>query len=194
MGLLEDAIREHLELKRLRGADPAEVAREQHEALDPPAGQDPTAAADDHAPAPAHEADAAAHGLDDQVPTTDDRPDDVPPAPIASDLSQAGQETAELDMQAVLADEPTAADHAVPADSPLADGLGAPEVEEDSLEWEVPLRPPLDPDSPHGLPETHDDDAHTPDEHVPPAEAGDHLEDGHAGAGPNIPGQGRLSL
>ena len=35
MGDLEDAIREHLELKRRRGADPAEVAREEHEALAP---------------------------------------------------------------------------------------------------------------------------------------------------------------
>jgi hypothetical protein len=32
---LEDAIREHLELKRRRGADPSEVAREEHEALAP---------------------------------------------------------------------------------------------------------------------------------------------------------------
>jgi len=34
MGLLDDAIREHLELKRRRGADPTEVAREQRAALD----------------------------------------------------------------------------------------------------------------------------------------------------------------
>ena len=33
MGLLDDAIREHLELKRRRGADPEEVARQEHEAL-----------------------------------------------------------------------------------------------------------------------------------------------------------------
>jgi hypothetical protein len=32
---LEDAIREHLELKRRRGADPAALAREEHEALAP---------------------------------------------------------------------------------------------------------------------------------------------------------------
>ncbi len=32
---LADAIRDHLELKRQRGADPAEVAREEHEALAP---------------------------------------------------------------------------------------------------------------------------------------------------------------
>jgi hypothetical protein len=35
MGDLDDAIREHLELKRLRGADPAEVARQEHDALAP---------------------------------------------------------------------------------------------------------------------------------------------------------------
>jgi hypothetical protein len=33
MGLLDDAIREHLELKRLRGADPSEVIRQEREAL-----------------------------------------------------------------------------------------------------------------------------------------------------------------
>ena len=36
MGLLDDAIREHLELKRRRGADPDSVAREEREALGPP--------------------------------------------------------------------------------------------------------------------------------------------------------------
>jgi hypothetical protein len=35
MGLLDDAIREHLELKRRHGADPSEVARQEHEALGP---------------------------------------------------------------------------------------------------------------------------------------------------------------
>ena len=36
MGLLDDAIREHLELKRLRGADPDELARQEDEALGDP--------------------------------------------------------------------------------------------------------------------------------------------------------------
>jgi hypothetical protein len=45
VGLLDDAIREHLELKRRRGADPSEVARQEHEALGParrsaPPGED----------------------------------------------------------------------------------------------------------------------------------------------------------
>jgi hypothetical protein len=35
MGDLDEAIREHLDLKRRRGADPAEVAREEQEALSP---------------------------------------------------------------------------------------------------------------------------------------------------------------
>jgi hypothetical protein len=35
MGLLDDAIREHLELKRRRGADPVEVARAEQDALGP---------------------------------------------------------------------------------------------------------------------------------------------------------------
>jgi hypothetical protein len=35
MGLLDDAIREHLELKRRHGADPGEVAKQEHEALGP---------------------------------------------------------------------------------------------------------------------------------------------------------------
>ncbi|MGA2470462.1 MAG: hypothetical protein ABSG64_07210 [Solirubrobacteraceae bacterium] len=41
MGDLDDAIREHLELKRLHGADPHEVARLEHEALGAvPRGED----------------------------------------------------------------------------------------------------------------------------------------------------------
>ncbi|HEX7290320.1 MAG TPA: hypothetical protein VF250_04245, partial [Conexibacter sp.] len=68
MGLLDDAIREHLDLKRRRGADPSEVARLEHEALGPvrrePAPTEPAAAsgaaeqpreqpATEEAPAPA---------------------------------------------------------------------------------------------------------------------------------------------
>jgi hypothetical protein len=43
MGLLDDAIKEHLELKRRHGADPTEVARLEHEALGP-ARREPVAA------------------------------------------------------------------------------------------------------------------------------------------------------
>ena len=39
MGLLDDAIREHLELKRRHGADPQEVARQEDEVLGPIGGE-----------------------------------------------------------------------------------------------------------------------------------------------------------
>jgi hypothetical protein len=44
MGLLDDAIKDHLELKRRHGADPSEVARLEHEALGP-ARREPVAQA-----------------------------------------------------------------------------------------------------------------------------------------------------
>jgi hypothetical protein len=49
MGLLDDAIREHLDLKRRRGADPSEVARLEQEALGPVRRERPAAEpADEH--------------------------------------------------------------------------------------------------------------------------------------------------
>ncbi len=45
MGLLDDAIREHLELKRKRGADPAELTRAEQDALGPAVRQSADAAA-----------------------------------------------------------------------------------------------------------------------------------------------------
>jgi hypothetical protein len=56
MGLLDDAIREHLDLKRRRGADPSEIAKEESEALGPvrrdaPSEDEPSPAADHEPPA-----------------------------------------------------------------------------------------------------------------------------------------------
>jgi hypothetical protein len=64
MGLLDDAIKDHLELKRRHGADPGEVARLEHEALGP-ARREPVAGAT-VADEPAH--DDADDGYDDEVP------------------------------------------------------------------------------------------------------------------------------
>jgi len=90
MGLLDDAIREHLDLKRRRGADPAEIARAEQEALGPvrrepePAPEPvPDRAAPEPEPAPELEpepAEAPAHESqhDDVVlqPTTELRIDE----------------------------------------------------------------------------------------------------------------------
>jgi hypothetical protein len=58
MGLLDDAIREHLDLKRRRGADPTEIERAEREALGP-VRRGPEVTGEDLAPAePAVEPDA----------------------------------------------------------------------------------------------------------------------------------------
>jgi hypothetical protein len=68
MGLLDDAIKEHLELKRRHGADASEVARLEHEALGP-ARREPTAAV---APAPDEPALVDQDDFDDDPSLDDD--------------------------------------------------------------------------------------------------------------------------
>jgi hypothetical protein len=115
MGLLDDAIREHLELKRLRGADPGDVAREEQAALGPvhrggeAESQGPQAK------------DAETVHSDESLPPGSD-------AAPASD-SSAGQETIEINMEAELAAS-RAAPVAHPVDVQAASG--------ESLEWEMP--------------------------------------------------------
>jgi hypothetical protein len=148
MGLLDDAIREHLELKRRRGADPGEVAREQHEALDPvprePDATDaPVEAAEAH---DAPEAGVMAGGV------PEDMPDDLADAAVVETAAGAvSGETVELDMRTVLGAEGDeldgAAVGAAAAPSGREDGAAAPgaaagapagQADEDSLEWEMP--------------------------------------------------------
>lgn len=95
MGLLDDAIREHLELKRLRGADPGEVAREEQEALGPLYNEhedesSPGYAKDETQAEPSE----LSPDLDDSLWL--DEGDAV------ADLPSAGEETVEIDMQTVL--------------------------------------------------------------------------------------------
>jgi len=69
MGLLDDAIREHLDLKRRRGGDPTEVARLEQEALGPVRREpEPPARAEERLDAqdPAH------HGAVAEEPPQDD--------------------------------------------------------------------------------------------------------------------------
>ena len=100
MGLLDDAIREHLELKRLRGADPSEVAREQREALDP-VPRDGHPARSEHQEEPS---DGLEFAEEASEPATSQRrePTESANGVSAGDFSPINQETAELDMQTVL--------------------------------------------------------------------------------------------
>jgi hypothetical protein len=136
MGLLDDAIREHLELKRRRGADPGEVAREQQEVLDAPSAVQtarPESGAGDTAAAAVH----PATGLDEQS-LRGNRPDDAPAG--SAEQAQVLGETAELDMSSVLGadDEPGATSTSQQPDSAFAESEPSPPDDEDSLEWEVP--------------------------------------------------------
>jgi hypothetical protein len=96
MGLLDDAIRQHMELKRLHGADPSDVARQEQDALGPVLREEnPTSQV-------AVKDVAEPEGIapeDVAVPAED------PQAAPAADFANTGQETAELDMRTVLDDE-----------------------------------------------------------------------------------------
>lgn len=119
MGLLDDAIREHLELKRLRGADPDEVAREARVALDPLRGElaaEPERLADlEETEEEIPPRDGHASGAEDSEDSWDshasdsDDPEDSrdsrdPDADDPPDLESryAIQETAEIDMRTIL--------------------------------------------------------------------------------------------
>lgn len=131
MGLLDDAIREHLELKRLRGADPGVVAREEHDALGavPRRGEAAYEDEPDDGPDAAHDEEALS------------APDAAPKADLV-DSGSVGQETVEINMEAELASEgdfhpsPTA-DRDVHA-RPVAHPSSARAISDESLEWEVP--------------------------------------------------------
>jgi hypothetical protein len=102
MGMLDDAIREHLELKRRHGADPQEVARQEDEALGPIAGgdshddddefepdvhevhEDQLALVDDEPPAPYEPPDAPAEDDEPELPPVAEEPAEGP----AFDLQQ----------------------------------------------------------------------------------------------------------
>jgi hypothetical protein len=75
MGLLDDAIREHLDLKRRRGADPSEIAKEEADVFGPvgrDADEEPVddAVADEHGSYADHEPAA----LDEPAVVYDDEP------------------------------------------------------------------------------------------------------------------------
>ena len=110
MGMLDDAIREHLELKRLRGADPGEVAREQREALDPTPRSQSDEATDDSTAAPPVALPAAEKAAPADIDASDNEPTGTARVARRGNVANASQETAELDMQSVLNDDVQAPD------------------------------------------------------------------------------------
>ena len=122
MGLLDDAIRDHLDLKRRRGADPAEVERAEREALGPVRRKGDVATADypddvgeafdaeaDDAPAGSRLAayDQAEHDewdyRDDELAVHDAEPEPEPPRrsrrSVADDDADPGMRIEQLENQ-----------------------------------------------------------------------------------------------
>jgi hypothetical protein len=145
MGILEDAIREHLDLKRSHGADAQEIARQEREALSP-AVREPEAAA---SPAPPAEALAPADGSDPSAPTSApaapvEGSDPAPPTPAAHArepaaplASDPGQPTESFDPEELFRRQDETAGREADAGD-LADDIFAdpkpPEPEPDPLE------------------------------------------------------------
>src|SRR4051812_44825510 len=126
MGLLDDAIREHLELKRKHGADPEDVARQEQEALGP--GQrnefaQPAAEAEPAPPPPSEEEEPA--------------PEEEPPAAVAASELPEGEPG--------IPEEPTAEHHAAAPGYDEDPWLEEDQDEvpaEEALEARAPAAPP----------------------------------------------------
>lgn len=117
MGLLDDAIREHLELKRRGGAEPGKIAQVERETLEPEDPYAPATSGTEDEPS-AEEISGSASvdasfgtgpsEVHDPVEELAEQPAStlLEPLPEVEDVSSwAAQETAEIDMQTVLAEE-----------------------------------------------------------------------------------------
>jgi hypothetical protein len=155
MGILDDAIREHLDLKRRRGADPSEVERAEREALGP-VRRNPTAAelaeandgsvpeaataydhVDDedwsHDSLPEPAADSGGQAVYDEPPA---EPAPAPPgfsAPGAAPFDDVHDALAEEPLEEEPGHEPFPAEPAPPAAPPAMSGAG-PETAEYDVE------------------------------------------------------------
>src|SRR3954470_9470343 len=133
MGLLDDAIREHLELKRRHGADPDEVARQENEALGETRraefaraqGAEPVTPA----PAPAEEAPVAEEAPAAEAPPARDEEPAAVAVPPAEEEPAAVAAPPEGEEPAAVAAPPGGAappgpDPAAEPEPPLAAGDG----------------------------------------------------------------------
>lgn len=150
MGLLDDAIREHLELKRRHGADLGEVARQEQEALGPARrGPEPLEVAQapeaTEAPAPPHEGEEPVDPalLDPQVDAPEYREPEVHHGAIAASEAEPVPEPA---AEAATPERTEAAEPPPAADVDWEDA-SQPTVAFDAADIEeAQRRPPREPD------------------------------------------------
>jgi hypothetical protein len=143
MGLLDDAIREHLDLKRRRGADPTEVERAEREALGPvrraQAGQDADADPAAEPQVPADFGDGEAY---------EDMPDLDHPSDFPEDAESHDPGEAEDDSWTFAEEPPPAAQ---PPSVGQETAVHAPVFDDEAEEpFEGPVEPPTAPPQARG--------------------------------------------
>jgi hypothetical protein len=171
VGVLDDAIRQHLELKRQRGADPGEVKREEDEALGKVVTTRGTAAA------PADDPDVSVEESppQDQDSTVHQPTAAFDPAEVAEALGEPSAEAEtepepEVEVETVTEPEPEPAAEIViepePEVEPVAEPQHDEDVESDPAEPdEGPAPPTQDPVAEDAVPEDgseHDELEDTP--------------------------------
>lgn len=169
MGLLDDAIREHLDLKRRRGADPAEVARLEQEALGP-VRREPAPAAEAVDPAqPAEVAHADEPAVEEHRAHEPEPEHEHEPAPAAPEHAPVPHAAEESHLHA--AEQP----HVLPPeerhDPPHGDPLSQP-----TTEYRVEDHHHDDDEAEHAH-AAHDDDPETHDAPEPAGPREDVLEE-----------------
>jgi len=177
VGVLDDAIREHLELKRNRGADPTEVEQQAAEALGPARREPP--------PAPAMEpADVEAEGGVEPAPA-EYTETEIQPAP--AEYAEQEPPVAELPEDVPAAEPPTRlAEELVPPAEPQAE----PGPPTEPFELEPEPAPPEPAEDEHREPQAEVTPLHPVEEEGEPDEvpADERLSD----AGPlDFPGEKR---
>jgi hypothetical protein len=105
MGLLDDAIREHLELKRQHGADPDEVSRQEQEALGAPRRAEFAKPEGEHGEPEAVEAD---EGVADELAVEPPEPFDARAEPEPFDVETLDEPEPEPDPEPEPKPEPEA--------------------------------------------------------------------------------------
>ena len=175
MGVLDEAIRDHLELRRRHGASDAEIARSEAEALGP-ARRDP--AADIFA-----EGDAGAAGEETTIldPVSEEdvgRPlvGDFPPAGPVDTEGETAVYNLEHDIRDAPVEEAPVEEPPVTDEPPVEDEppvRDEPPIDSSDAEDESPVRPAFPDDEPPPRP------GHPDDEHLEPPPRAGQPEDDH---------------
>ena len=154
MGVLDDAIRDHLDLKRRRGADPAEIEQAERDALGPVRrGPEPVAADPEEADALPYEDDEIAPPPFDNAPSSDLEHDELwadelepewEEEPLAEPPPRAAEPAPETQGRApeppAAASDPPPSSAAIPEPhpAPVPDPLGGlPPAGDETVEYRV---------------------------------------------------------